>query len=1047
MKKQLTDRTASCIVIAVFLILSVLSFFLMRGVGINYDNADYLDRKSETRIAIDKIEEEFGMSGSLSVMIEDISAEEAKAVKGEIMSIPGVLNVSFDKDSERYYKNGDALLVIMTDGDDYSDTARAVMDRTRGLLSERYAGRIYFGGTANEKRDMQESITREMALILAISLSLVVVILLITSRSWLEPLILLAASGVAVLINRGTNIIFGEISYITNSIAAILQLALSIDYSIILLHTFRKKREDGCGRPMASAILECIKPVSASGLTTIAGLAALLFMSFRIGFDIGVVLIKGIVISAVCSMTLFPALILLLERALEKTKKHEFVPRGAAFVRIATKAGRIIVPVMLIVIIVAGCLQPLISYSFTDNKGSGTVIRKTFGETNPVIILYPTRDGNTERERRLTAAVSALVRSDGSPALADSTSYAGTVLEEYDTETAVRKLGISESEADLLYAMYHLYENPDSLKMTHSDFINSACYLVTEDEDGKEIADEETVRTLSLLLSVASLMARENTAEEFYNAVSEITDGEGGISLFSVQQMYGYLLYYTLGDNKIPARTALNLMLSLGGTEGERLISAENLAALRKIKAATDAFDSGTAGTALTEEERAALTAALDGSYAYGRVMTALTAAAEKISGEAVTADISSETVQQVYIMYFRGRGELKGRLTGRAFVGSLLLLSKVSDTIASQLTEATKARLSDMKSVDGFMADDAERTYKETAEDIAALTSSLVSFNRGTATDADTVSGVYIKSMVGADCYSPAPITAEDLLNFMLGNMDENSLLKKRMTDERREKVRDGQEDVERAKRLLIGDKYSRMLLTVDLPADGDDTEKFLTELKAAVREIFGDDACTAGEICTVSDMRSSFGHDLRLINVFTIISVFLIVALVFRSLSLPLVLVAMIQGAIWVSVASGLFTGSPIFFMSYIVATCILMGATIDYGILMSSSYVANRQSMGRGEALTCSLAAAMPTVFSSGLILTVCGFVIAAISSQGSISTVGLLIGKGALVSVLMITLVLPSVLFVLDKFILALSLGKSGKGGDVTEKKEEPKAAEN
>ena len=1046
MKKQLTDKTISCIVIAIFLILSVLSFFLMRGVGINYDNADYLDRESETRIAIDKIEEEFGMSGSLSVMIEDISAEEAKDVKGEIMDIPGVLNVSFDKDSERYYKNGDALLVIMTDGDDYSETARAVMDRTRELFSERYAGRIYFGGTANEKRDMQESITREMVLILAISLSLVVVILLITSRSWLEPFILLAASGVAVLINRGTNIIFGEISYITNSIAAILQLALSIDYSIILLHTFRKKREDGCCRPMMSAIRECIKPVSASGLTTIAGLAALLFMSFRIGFDIGVVLIKGIVISAVCSMTLFPALILLLERALEKTRKHEFVPKGAAFVKIATKAGRIIVPLMLIVIIAAGCLQPLISYSFTDNKGSGTVIRETFGETNSVIILYPTRDGNTERERKLTEIAAAFARSDGAPALADSTSYAGTVLEEYDTATAVRKLGISGSEANLLYAMYHLYGNPDLIKMTHSDFINSAYRLVTEDEDGMEIADTETVRTLSLLLSVANLMARENTAEEFYNGASAIAGGEGGISLFSVQQMYGYLLYYTLTDNKIPARTALDFMLSLDGTDGEGLIREENLAALRKIKTAIDAFDSGTAGTSLTEEERAEITATLDGSYAFGRVITALTSAAEKISGEAVTSDISADTVQQVYIMYFRGQGELKGKLTGRAFVGSLLLLSSISGTVDSQLTEETKAKLRDMKSVDGFMTDDEERTYIETAEDIAALTSSLVSFSRGTTTDPDTVSGVYIKSMAGADGYSPAPITAEDLLNFMLDNMDNNSLLKKRMTDERREKVRDGQEDVERAKTLLIGENYSRLLLTVDLPADSDDTEKFLTELKAAVREIFGDDAYTAGEICTVSDMRASFGHDLRLINIFTIISVFLIVALIFRSLSLPLVLVAMIQGAIWISVASGLVTGSPIFFMSYIVATCILMGATIDYGILMSSNYVANRQSMGRVEALARSLAAAMPTVFSSGLILTVCGFVIAVISSQGSISTVGLLIGKGALVSVLMITLVLPSVLFVLDKFILALSLGKSGKGGDGTDKTETGKGSD-
>lgn len=187
---------------------------------------------------------------------------------------------------------------------------------------------IEYGGTAVEKKDLQDAITGEMVYILAISLCLVVAILLITSESWLELFILLAASGVAVLLNRGTNVMFGEISYITNSIAVILQLALSIDYSIVLLHAYRRQKETttDTGAAMKAAILSVIKPVSVSALTTIAGLLAFLFMSFRIGFDIGIVLMKGIVISAITSLTLLPALVLLLDTPIRKAKKKAFVP-------------------------------------------------------------------------------------------------------------------------------------------------------------------------------------------------------------------------------------------------------------------------------------------------------------------------------------------------------------------------------------------------------------------------------------------------------------------------------------------------------------------------------------------------------------------------------------------------------------------------------------------------------------------------------------------------------------------------------------------------
>ncbi len=183
-------------------------------------------------------------------------------------------------------------------------------------------------------------------------------------------------------------------------------------------------------------------------------------------------------------------------------------------------------------------------------------------------------------------------------------------------------------------------------------------------------------------------------------------------------------------------------------------------------------------------------------------------------------------------------------------------------------------------------------------------------------------------------------------------------------------------------------------------------------------------DGAYITGEIISTYDLEKSFDHDNTFITVFTLVSIFVIVTVVFGSLSLPVILVTVIQGAIFVAMSTQLL-GDGIFFMSYIVSTCILIGATIDYGILMSSGYVAQRAVCDKKEALRLSVSAAMPTVFTSGLILTVCGFVIHFISGQNSVSTVGLLIGVGTVCSVVMITVVLPSVLYLLDKFVLVLS----------------------
>ena len=249
-------KSKKYVIVALFVLAALLSVWLSGKVAINYNISDYLDESTETKISLNIIEDEFGKTGDVQVMIENIDAESAKDVVDTIKKIPNVLTVNFDEYDTNYYKDGDALFVVLVDGDEYSDTANAVVEDIRTALDDSFEGKINYGGSVVEKRTMREAIQNEIVLILAIAVCLVIAIMLIMAKSWIEPIILLIASGVAVLINMGTNAIFGEISYITNAVAAILQLALSIDYSIVLLHGYRKAKENDVSseKAMTSAI-------------------------------------------------------------------------------------------------------------------------------------------------------------------------------------------------------------------------------------------------------------------------------------------------------------------------------------------------------------------------------------------------------------------------------------------------------------------------------------------------------------------------------------------------------------------------------------------------------------------------------------------------------------------------------------------------------------------------------------------------------------------------------------------------------------------------
>ncbi|MBR4835561.1 MAG: MMPL family transporter, partial [Clostridia bacterium] len=402
-RKTKTVKTLKYVVICLFLLFSIISVRLISTIAINYNISDYLDEATDTKISLGIMEEEFGLISNVQVMVKDVSPEEAEEIKSTIKTIENIIFVNFSAQNTDYYKDGDALFVVLVDGNEYSDTAKEALTDIEEALSEKYGERLQLGGTVMEKKLLRAAIQGEIMMILAISICLVAVLMLITAASWIEPLVLLAASGVAVLLNMGTNAIFGEISYITNAIAAILQLALSMDYSIVLLHSYRehKKSADTKEIAMLSAIKEVVKPVSASALTTIAGLLALLFMSFTIGFDIGSVLMKSIVISALTSLTLLPALLLIFDRLMVKTAKRDLKFKGEKIANASLKAGKFIVPIALILVAVCCVVNFSARYNFVDSSNSNPEISETFGDSGTLIVLFKNCEDAEEKEKLL----------------------------------------------------------------------------------------------------------------------------------------------------------------------------------------------------------------------------------------------------------------------------------------------------------------------------------------------------------------------------------------------------------------------------------------------------------------------------------------------------------------------------------------------------------------------------------------------------------------------------------------------------------------------
>lgn len=393
-------------VVILFLVITAICGVLTTQVSINYKLVDYLPGDSQSTIALGIMKEEFAQAiPNARVMLKDVSLQEALDYKQKIGKIEGVTQVLWLDDVynlqvpvemadgnliSEYYSDGNALLsVAIADGYEVSAS-----DAIYELIGEDNA----LAGDAVNLAASQKLMVKEVVKAASLLVPIILLILMISTGSWLEPLLFLSSIGISVLINMGTNLFFGEISFLTQSVSPILQLAVSLDYAIFLLHSFTYYRKEmDVDTAMQKAMIRAFPAIIASAATTLFGFLALMFMRFGIGYDLGVNLAKGILLSFLTVMIFLPTLTLCCYKLIDKTRHKPLLPEFKTCGKYLLKLGIPALTLIVVLIVPSFLAQNRNNFlygfgatSASTRSGKDQVkINDEFGQLITMVLLVP----------------------------------------------------------------------------------------------------------------------------------------------------------------------------------------------------------------------------------------------------------------------------------------------------------------------------------------------------------------------------------------------------------------------------------------------------------------------------------------------------------------------------------------------------------------------------------------------------------------------------------------------------------------------------------
>ncbi len=515
------------IIIVIYLLLLVPAAAGYLATGVNYDMLSYMPDYLNSRQGEEILEEEFAISGLGLLMARDKQLFEISSLTEEIKAVDGVREVDWlgsysdiyvppefaDPQIIERFSSGDTVLLQIK----FAENARSEKTGTAVGEIRKITGAdrdLYFGGEPAVLADLQSGVEAEMFLYTAIALAMILLVLTLSSSLYLDPILFLAAVGVAIIINLGTNIFQGEISFMTASIAAVMQLGISLDYAIFLMHRFEeeKMKHNSAEEAMASTINKTAVTVAASGLTTIGGFTALLFMQNGIGSDMGLVLGKGIVVSLFVTLTLLPGLILVFYPFSSRYVHRILLPSFKPFSGLLVKYRWVFLAVFLVLTIPAFLGQNKVEYYYSNShylpRGSdaAAATEEILAEYGAIDVAYVvTPDTGRQQEYELVKQIKTIDNVDSVVALSEQVDPAIPEIiipEEFLAEfkgNAYRNIMVFLAESD---HEKELFSSVDSIReqagTMHEEYYVAGPSAQTRDMAAISVIDARTVALVSV---------------------------------------------------------------------------------------------------------------------------------------------------------------------------------------------------------------------------------------------------------------------------------------------------------------------------------------------------------------------------------------------------------------------------------------------------------------------------------------------------------------------------------------------------------------------
>lgn len=520
----------------------IFSVVAMNWVKVENALSAYLPDTTETSQGLDRMEEQFITYGTAKVMVTNIPYDEAEEIYEKLDALDSIILLDFDN-SKEYYNNFSALYNITFGYEETDDRALDALEEVEAML-EGYD--IYVSTSMGDAS--AEQLAKEMSVISVLVAIVVVSVLLFTSQTWAEVPVLLLTFCSAALITKGTNFIMGTISFVSNSVTIVLQLALSVDYAVIFCNRYKEEHQTLDIREAdIVALSKAIPEISSSSLTTVGGLIAMMFMQFGIGVDMALCLIRAILLSLLAVFLLMPGLLMLFGKAMDKTRHKSFIPDIPFVGKFAYKTRYIMPPLFLVLIIAAYIVQSHCPYVYgytmletpvqSDAMLVDEMIDESFGTENFVALIVPA--GNYEKEKKLLKELDARPEIDHTQGLANIEAMDGYMLTDRLTAREFSELlEIDYEVAELLYMAYAVNdENYAKIVNGFSNYgvplIDIFMFLYDEVQEGYVTLDDDLMDTLEEAHTSMQIALDQLQGEDYSRMLIYLTLPEEGEETFA----------------------------------------------------------------------------------------------------------------------------------------------------------------------------------------------------------------------------------------------------------------------------------------------------------------------------------------------------------------------------------------------------------------------------------------------------------------------------------------------------------------------------------